>query len=385
LKPSQNKALIVISILFFGGLLTWAIATGKPKPQPQPEPIIPLPKVSVVEVAPETRSVIIASQGTVSPKIEIDLVTQVSGQVQSVDDNFVAGGFFYKGQVLLQVDPRDYKINLMQARAGLAKSREALALEKGRALQAQREWRDLGNEDANNLFLRKPQLEAAKAEVLAAQANVEKAELDLERTALKAPFDGRVRSIKANIGQYLAPGQIAARVFATDKLEVRLPLTLSQAKLLGFESTEMPSELEVTLSANFGLETLTWPARLVRSEAAIDTKSRLFYAIAEVHQAPLGENLKPLLEVGLFVSARIKSRAYPDVIKLPRSALYEKSTLLGLDNDNSLQFIPVEVLQNDSEKILVRGLTAGMRIITEIPGYVAEGMHFQPRLEDNND
>ena len=119
----------------------------------------------------------------------------------------------------------------------------------------------------------------------------------------------------------------------------------------------------------------------MRSEAAIDTESRLFYAIAEVLQTALKEEGgTPFLEVGLFVSAEIESREYTGVTTLPRSALYEKNTLLSLDEKNSLKFIQVDVLQSDAKNIVVHGLSAGQKIITDIPGYVVEGMHFEPGI-----
>src|SRR5690606_19307376 len=144
--------------------------------------------------------------------------------------------FFGAGEALLQLDPRDYETALDQAEAALADARNTLAQEQGQARQAKREWRDLGNEQANNLFLRKPQLAAAEARVGAAEAGVRQAQLNLERTAIRLPFAGRIVDINVNLGQYVSANTVVASVYDSAVMEVRLPLSTHEMQLLNLNA-----------------------------------------------------------------------------------------------------------------------------------------------------
>ena len=121
--------------------------------------------------------------------------SQVTGKVVSVNSEFADGGFFKKGEVLLTIERDDYEFSLARAQSALAQSQQRLAEERGRSRQARREWRELGSKEANDLFLRKPQLRAAQSAVTAAEADVSAAELALDRTVIRAPFDGFLTTV----------------------------------------------------------------------------------------------------------------------------------------------------------------------------------------------
>ena len=195
---------VIVVVVGFG--IAFQILTGKPKPEPmalaEPPPI----PVQTVVASPQSERLWITTQGTVEPTIATRLSAEVSGQVLKVSNNFVEGGFFRKGDILLEVQATQYQLALARAQSQLAAAEQRLAEEQGRALQAKREWRDLGSESANALFLREPQLSAAKASLEAAKFEVQKAEQDLDKTRIRAPFDGRVRQKLADLGQYIGVG-----------------------------------------------------------------------------------------------------------------------------------------------------------------------------------
>jgi len=159
-------------------------------------------------------------------------VAQVGGKVDTVSDGFVDGAFFETGDELLRIESADYDFAIARAESQVAAAEQRLAEERGRNRQAKREWRDLGSTEANALFLREPQMKAAKAALEAAKADLAAAKLALERSVIRAPFDGRIEAKRVDIGQYLAPGVTVADVYAVDRLEVRLPLTNSQVAQL---------------------------------------------------------------------------------------------------------------------------------------------------------
>lgn len=370
----QKKTVISLIILIAAVLVVTGLAISRPTPEPQAvsDPVVP--KVRAIRAKPEPRQVAVYTQGTVRPKREINLASQVSGQVQFVSDVFVDGGFFKRGDLLLTLDPRDYEIEIIRARSRIAEAEQLLATERGRAFQAKREWRDLGNEAGNALFLRKPQLKAAEAAVAAAKADLQQAKLNLERTQIKAPFDGRVRQVKVNLGQYLSPGQEVAQVFAIDTVVVRLPLTPSQTELLDLPLTpNQMTHLPVTLSTGMGQ--YQWLGTISRTDASVDPRSRVVYGVVEVEK-PFESN--PPLAVGLFVNAVISGKQFDRVQLIPRTALYEKDNVLMVPEDQRLVIRPVTVLQSRGETAFITGVEAGDILLIERPGYVVPGMKIDP-------
>jgi RND family efflux transporter MFP subunit len=338
-----------------------------PKPQPRQQPLAPLVTVMVAEPGPVALQ--IDAQGTVEPKVSVELVTRVSGQVVSVAPQFSAGGFFAANQPLVQIERADFEFAVVRAKASLARAEEALALERGRARQAQREWRDLGDDIANALFLREPQLAAAEAGVVAAQADLAKAELDLTRTRISLPFAGRVEQITVNVGQFVATGTRLGRVYASQQAELRLPLTLRQADLIDLPSGSADSYPAVSVTLTEGLQRQQWQARLVRSEAALDRRSRMLVAIAE-----LDGGSDRQLPIGAFVEATIQGRTLDDALVVPRTALYRGNQVLLVDEQSRIHYQPVQVLQNRSESAVIRGLAAGSRLVTNHLSLAIDGM-----------
>jgi RND family efflux transporter MFP subunit len=337
----------------------------------------PPARVTTVELV--DKPIVVESQGTVRPKIEVDLVAQVGGTLVEVAESFAAGGFFGAGDVLVRIDPRDIRIDLAQARRTLAEARRTLAEERGRAREARRQWRELGSEDANELFLRKPQLAAAEAAVEAAEAAVEQARINLERTRISVPFDGRVIEVDANLGQYVAPGATIGRVLATDVMEVRLPLSAREMMLLNLESDARELHpLAVTLKTRVASRQFRWRGKLVRIEPVVDRQTRFYHAVVEVEHAYEMDETHPPLVAGSFVEAEIESNPYEDVVVLPRRSLYETDKVMVLDADNRLRLVPVEVLQIGGETLVARGLEAGRTVVVSPPAFIERGAVYKP-------
>ena len=367
--------ILVVAILVVSGL-----SFLRPKPESQAFTEPEAPKVKVMIAEPKPQQIMVYSQGTVRPKREIELASQVSGQIKFVSDIFVDGGFFKQGDVFLRLDDRDYKIEVIRAKSRVAEAEQLLATEQGRAFQAKREWRDLGNKAGNALFLRQPQLKAAEAAVEAAKADLDQAKLNLERTSIKAPFDGRVREVKVNLGQYLTTGKNVAQIFAIDAVEVRLPLTPSQSELLELPLTpDQAINLPVVLSTKKGEH--RWKGNISRTDASIDPRSRVIYGIVEVPKPLDGDH--PLM-VGLFVNAEILGKQFEHVVAIPRMALYEKENVLVVIEGQQLTIQPVSVLQYRGGIAYVTGIQTGDVVLLDRPGYVVDGMKIEPVVETSD-
>ena len=214
------------------------------------------PLVDVLAVKPEDRVLTVTTQGSIRPRREINIVSQVGGLVEAVDAHFAEGSFFDAGIELVKIEDADYQFALVRAEASVADAAQLVAMEKGRVRQAAREWRDLGNDEANQLFLRKPQLAGAEAALRAAEADLGQARLNLSRTSISTPFNGRISEKYVDLGQYITPGTPIAKVYDTDVVEVRVPLTDRQVALLELplnfrEYSQRGNGAAVTLRARF--------------------------------------------------------------------------------------------------------------------------------------
>lgn len=373
--------IIVVGVLGFVALLNL-----KPRPEPRPEPEPPRPVVEVERVQLQDRALTVEAQGTVTPRRDIQLVSQVGGQIIESAPQFVAGGRFQKGDWLVRLDPRDYRNALAQAEAQLREAERLLAEERGRARQAEREWRDLGNAEANALFLRQPQIAAAEAAVASARAARDQAQLDLERTEVRAPFDGRIRQTLADQGQFIGPGTPVADIYEDTLAQVRLPLTDAQAALLNLPfGDELTQEAQpsVTLHGRALGEDHQWSARLVRTEASLDAQSRMLYAVAELPEPFNTERHGAPLLMGSFVTAEIEGKPLTDIVSLPITAVFQRDRLYSVSDDGEVVEKQVRVLTIEGERIWVKGdLREGEPVITDRQGYVSPGVTVRIAGED---
>jgi len=361
--------LIISAILVVIGMVAYKESQSAER-KPETEKAV---LVDTIEAEVVSLNFSVNSQGTVRPRTETTLVSEVSGIIVSVTPEFVAGGFFRKGEVLLQIDPSDYETGLKRAEAALASRKAKLADETARSEQALKDWKNMGKQgQPSDLGLRKPQMADAKANVSAAEADVQKARRDLERTQITVPYDGLVRQKAVDIGQYVSPGTRLGITFAIDTAEVRLPLTNSDLAYLN-----LPSETEVknkdksfpavTLSAEQAGGTSQWQARIIRTEGVVDETSRVIYAVAQVIDpyGVLGQSHQQELKIGTFVNAEIQGLRAENVVVLPRYVLRPDNTIAVANSDNVLEILSVEVLRAEAKKVyLSKGITAGARVVT---------------------
>ncbi|NND66761.1 MAG: efflux RND transporter periplasmic adaptor subunit [Halioglobus sp.] len=380
-QSSARKGILALAVLLLGGALAYGLLVGKPRPAPQEVPVLPPPLVEVVAASPAERSLAVRTQGTVRPLREIKLMSQVGGLVESVGTGFARGAFFAADEMLVKIEDVDYRFAIARAESQVAAARQRLAEEEGRALQAKREWRDLGTDSANALFLRKPQIAAAEAALRASEADLAAARKDLARTVISGPFNGRVIEKHVDIGQFVTPGTAIATVYDTDVAQIRLPLTDRQVALLDLPLSYAgddvaPQATPVTLSARFANRLWEWQGRMVRTDASIDENSRVVYAVVEVDQPfSRGENSeRPPLSPGLFVDAVISGHALPGVSELPRSALHNDDTVMVVDSELRTSRRAVRVLDSTARQVWVQGLHEGDRVIVRQPPNVVAGM-----------
>lgn len=359
--------LIVISIVAV--MIMVSVAKGK-RPE-QKDTSNQAMRVDVIPAKVASLNFSVFSQGSVKPRTETTLVAEVSGQIVSVSSNFIAGGFFREGEVLLQIDPSDYQTALLRAQANLAAREAQLADQKARSEQALKDWKNMGRKgEPSDLTLRKPQLAEAMAGVQAAEAELQEAERDLQRTRIKVPYDGLVRSKQVDVGQYVAPGTPLGVTFAIDIAEIRLPLSGSDLAFLDLPSAtrlDKAHRVPVTLAAESAGISRQWQSEIVRTEGVVDEISRVTYAVAEFIDpyGVLGKSDQAELKMGTFVRAEIQGLRADNVIVLPRALLQADDTVLVANDERKLEIRQVTVLRAEPRSVYISdGLTGGELIVT---------------------
>lgn len=323
------------------------------------------------------------SQGQVLPKQDLELRSEVAGKIVFVSENLVNGGKIQQGEKLVQIDPSEYQLTVIQRQSKVAQAEQQLAKTRAETLAAQQELSDLGRENPSDLALGIPQLRQAEALLAAAKADLQVAELALSKTNITAPFDGRVESETLTIGQYINRGGLLAQIHATDLMEVRLPLNPEQLTQIGlpldYYSNYNNSTFEVSFKTDIAEQTLEWQGKVIRVEATIDDKTRSLYAVAEI---PQSANPEPPLIKGLFVNAQIQGQLAKKISALPKIALRSNEQLWIVDNNNQLQVLVADIIQRTPDSILVKNLPDNSYVITSALAIPTPGMPLLPIFEN---
>ncbi|EWH12255.1 membrane-fusion protein [Catenovulum agarivorans DS-2] len=335
--------------------------------------------VDVLEVKPTNYRIEIESYGLVKPRIQTQLSSQVSGKVVFVADAIRSGGFFNKGDLLIEIEDVDYQASLQAAYASFIEAEQSYQQQLALAEQAKLDWQRLGKAgEPSDLVLRKPQLAAAKAKLNSAAAMHKKAQLDLARTKITAPFDGRALSLNVDIAKVVGANSALAEIYATDVYEVRLPIKNNEIALLDLpEPNSVKSE---PIQADI-LNTLVseknpqrWSAQIVRTAAAIDSESRQLNVVAQIAQ-PFSEQHqgKMPLKIAQYVKAKIYGNTIEQAIVVDNQVIYQ-GQYVYVYQDGTIERKPIEILwQNADVSVISSGLNRGDLLVTTSLGQLPSG------------
>lgn len=370
------KTLLPVAVLLAAIAGAFALLATRETVSPKP-PERRLRAMRVVSAQPQSVELNVRSQGTVMPRTESQLIPEVSGPVVWTAAALATGGHFEKGDLLLRIDASRFKTAAERAQAALGRAKGEL--EYAQAVLRRQEKLAAEEIVSANLFEDAQRaMSVADANVRDADAALDEAWRDLERTEIRAPFRGRVREETVGVGQFINRGTAFATLYATDFVEVRLPvpddeLAYFEVPLWQGGQAELP---EVRLYTRFAGAERSWWGRVVRTEGEIDPKSRMVHVIARVEN-PSGRSSEPdnaPIPVGLFVQAEIAARAVHEVYVLPRSSLWNANHVVVADKESRLQRREVEVLRVDGDQVLVSwGLAPGDRVCVSPPADLIDG------------
>ena len=375
-----KKLLPIIVIL---GSVLVAVILVKSKSSVETEPAKTTAKlIRVAKLESKTVQMNVRAQGTVVPRTESKLVSQVAGAVIWVSPAFEAGGYFKKGEMLIKIDKSDYELALTQSALQVAQAELRLQIEEQEGKIAREEYERLNEGEVPALVAREPQLAEAKAALKAAKAGMSKAQLNLDRTKIKAPYSGRVRHKNIDVGQYISPGAPAATIYSVDYAEIRLPIPDEKLKYLNIplnfhNNSSNSKKIEVIIKADFAGKELQWSGEIIRIEGEVDSRTRMIHAVARVKD-PYGVMEKsdaPPLTVGMFVTAEIIGKTIENIVEIPRLALRNEAQVMVVDAENCLRFRDVEILRIQNDKVFVSsGLAEGETICVSPLQAVVDGM-----------
>ncbi len=345
-----------------------------------------LPEFMVVELQPQTVTIPVLTQGLVEPRTKIRLVSEVNGRVIGAAENWVNGGFFKKGEIILSVEDYYYQNQLARAKANFAQAKSGLVVEEGFSYVAKQEWEkrnaDVDNTSAKALALREPQLESMKAQFDAASADVVSAEHLLEKTKISAPFDGVVANKVVDVGQTISGGVGVADLYAIDVVEIRVPLTESQQAFLNLPALNQTTKIVAKAKYDTQNSKDVWKGFLVRTEGVLDPVTKVLNGVVQIKD-PYGLNspIKKPLRLGAFVEVELEGKKIDNIFVIPRRLLYTGDIIWLVDSSNKLRSKAVKVLPVRDENVYIyEGIKAGERMVSEGAFGLIDGKLVKPVL-----
>jgi len=389
LKPaSRNIMRLVICLLLIGAGIIGArflIATKPKVNRRPPERMAPLVRTAVLQ--PENYTFSIPAMGTVIPSRETGLEVPVSGEVIYVHSEFTEGGMFAQGTKILQVDPKDYELAVQQKRRALADAEYSLKLEQGHQDVARQEWSLLyGNKVVNkgesDLALRKPHLEKVQAEIAAAKAELEQAEINLNRTTLTAPFNALVLKSYVELGSQVSSQKRLADLVGTDTYWVQVSLPVDRLRWVQVPNGDQGAGSEVDIFYRADNVKTGRVARLLPDLSKEGRMARLLIEVADPLDLQAKDEKQPMLLIGEFVRVSIEGEELHNVYRVPRSALRNDREVWIVDEESKLAIRPVKTIWRDQDTVVVQdGFKPGEAlVISDIPAPVA-GMDLRVELD----
>ena len=408
---------VVIVLIIAVALAKFLISLKK---EPEKKEIINNPvSVKVIMAKPVSKVMTVEEYGTVKPRKLVKITAEVSGRISYIHPSFIEGGEIEKGQVLIRIDQRTYKLNrqtgkvqIRQAKTDIEQLKQDIAnlkndiklssanlklvekeLKRTKALsenqfasknsldraeklylQAKIQFQNL----SNRLSLTDTLMEQKINALDMANVDFQKADLALEKTSIVSDFDGFILNKSAEIGEYINPGQIMGSIYEKGNLDVDVRIPLENLRWIEsfFEEGKTP-KAKVTMANIDKMQPFVWDAEVVRIKASIDETTRTLPMTLEIRKPEL--KLKNIFELkpGAFVKCSIIGETYKDIFVLPRYLLKRENILYTI-NSGHLKMKKVGILRKFEDEIYVdNGLNSGDKIIVSpLPGAL-DGMELK--------
>ncbi|MEE4265298.1 MAG: efflux RND transporter periplasmic adaptor subunit [Desulfobacteraceae bacterium] len=372
---------LVVIIAGFAGAAY--ISKSAPKARKRP-PARMIPLVQVIRVNPDDHGVTVSAMGTVIPAREITLEARVAGEIVAIDPEFTVGGFLEKDSEVLRIDSQDYELALTLARAKVKEAESKLKLLEAEAESARDEWsqlyrdRNQVNTEPPPLVFKQPQVTAARAMLIAENAAVQKAQLDLSRTRIHTPFNALVRTKHVDIGSQVSVQEKLAELVGTDEYWIQASLPVDRLNWIMIPRRPAEPGSKVRILHRNGYEIAGKVIKLLGDLGSEGRMARILVEVKDPLNLKTGEKDRPAILIGEYVRIEIEGRNLPNVYRIPRTALRDNSDIWVVDRDGKLDIRRVEILWRDAETVLLReGLKPeDQLIVSDLPAPI-NGMPVQ--------
>lgn len=387
------KVLLPLLVLIAGIAGAAYIKDTGPEPRKRrPRKIDPM--VQVLTVHPSTEQVIVQAMGTVIPAREIILKSRVSGQIISVHPEFTEGGFLKNNQEILQIDPEDYRLEVIKRESQVANANYALKLERGHQEVAKREWEMLNrgkpaSPDDIELALRRPHLRKAQADLAAARAELKQAKMNLDRTKIVAPFNAIVRTKSVEQGSQVSAQDKLAELVGVDEYRIMVSIPLDRLKWLRIprKTGEPGAKVRILYGNGSVYEREGTVIKLLSDLESEGRMARLLVSVKDpldITEPP--ENHRPPLLISEYVRVEIYGTELENVFRIPRPALRDGGNVWIADPENRLRIRQAHTIWRDMETVFVRnGLHDSDRLILSDLSAPVDGMALQTTSSDQRE
>jgi RND family efflux transporter MFP subunit len=367
-KRSERRLKWVLSIgvLLASIAMAFVLVATKEEP-PRAEKPLEGTLVEVIQIGTSRHEVDLHAKGTVIPAQEIILQPELGGRVIWQSSELVAGGRFKADQPIVRIDPRDYQLAVESFRSQVKRARLDLRIEARRGEVAKREWKAFGEMDVSDeqraLAQREPQLEASRLDLKAAQSSLKKAQLDLNRTTLRAPFNAMVVRENVDTGQLINPQTSVATLVGTDEYHVQVSVPVSSLRIARVRTADTPGS-ETRVIQRVGQETIERPGEVIRQLPDLDPGGAMARVLVSIEN-PLGQAGDLPLLLGSFVDVAIGAQPIDDAIRLPRVALRNGRNVYVMNEHDLLEIREIQIAWTEPDAVLVTaGLGPNERVIT---------------------
>ena len=347
--------------------------------------------VNVLEVSVGEAPVQIRALGTIRPYQETNINARVSSQVVFLSENSDIGAIVKKDEVLVKLDADTYVNTLRLKKSDLAKAKAAYELEMGQQSVAKAEAEQLkqlsssfiGEVIISDLALRAPQLAQAKADVEAAEAAVKMAQLDVDYTTIKAPYNSMVTERNVSVGSLTNTQDNLMTLVGIDEYRIEAAVAIDKLTSLNLKKNAN-SKVQITTSTGVVRE-----GRIIRHVASLDSATRMGRILISIPD-PLGiKNNAPALILGDHAEVVFKAGTLENSVIVTRRALKPNDSVFvampvtqnkddGSDEDG-VQYVldirEVDIAWKDLDNVYIRsGLENSEYVITSVIPTAIQGM-----------
>lgn len=365
---------IVLGLLLLAGAYFGMTKLIDSKKQPKARNIKTVKTVYTREAKNQTIPILIEANGTLAASTRIELYSEVQGIFKPLKKSFKPGQRFNKGELLLEMDSREFYSSLVAQRSliydNIISLMPDLKFDYPESFGQWKAYLDQFDIENNIKPLPEPKNDQEKyfvngKQIVSSYYNIKNLEERLLKYKIYAPFSGVLTEALVDPGTLIRQGQKLGELINTGSFELEAQVSQQYLANLRKGKKVVVKELEGDQS---------WQGYVKRINEIIDPATQTVSLFIQVSGRGLTE--------GQFLQAEILAKDEPNVMRLNRSLITQKEQVFYVKNDSILSLMDVTPVHFTDEYALVRGITEGTALLDKpLPG-AYEGMIVKIAIEE---